>query len=213
MGLIGQSNRPHSPRRWVRFVAGPAVLLGFTVLLAVLFIGPILAASDSAPHADAIVILAGEDGTRIEHGVALWRQGVAPVLVLTLACEPAGRYRSRLDRVFETLRGAGVPAESVRVAGVDGRCVQNTRGEAQAIRELAVQADWTRVLVVTSWYHSRRAELIIRRETRDLGLAVYAAAAPSWRYGANDWWRYRTGWRVVAVESAKLALALFGYER
>lgn len=180
--------------------------VGFAALLAVWKLGALLSAGDPLRPPDALVVLSGEDGTRLVAAAELWQRGIAPVLVVTWACEPARRVPTRWRRVQAVTDSLEVPHRAVRLEGVRGRCVENTDDEAMVIRELAQRAGWKRVRVVTNWYHGRRARIVVERQTRNSSLAVDVSSVPSWRYGADDWWRFRSGWSVALREVAKLLL-------
>ena len=106
--------------------------------------------------ADAIVVLGGR-ANRLPVALRLWRDGVAPTLVVfnaTAAGEGEHLYL-RPDPY-------------------------TTRGEARATARLARDRGWRSIVVVTSSYHAPRARLIFRRAFDG---EVRMATAPStwWR--------------------------------
>jgi uncharacterized SAM-binding protein YcdF (DUF218 family) len=114
-------------------------------------------------HADAIVVLSS-DRPRYDAGLRLYRQHVAPTLVLSL---PA----------FEGSGGGRCP----RFALCFRADPYSTRGEAQAVARLAQKRGWRRIVVVTSRYHLRRARILFRRCT-PAELLFVAAPAPTSAY-------------------------------
>lgn len=109
---------------------------------------------ESVPaHANAIVVLSGTKRARLERGLQLMRQGIAPVLVIS-----RGLPRQ-------------LPAERLCAAGhEDGFRVfcfkprpNSTRGEAEAVGRLAASRHWDSILLVTSRYHVTRAKLLFKR--------------------------------------------------
>jgi uncharacterized SAM-binding protein YcdF (DUF218 family) len=97
-------------------------------------------------HADAIVVLAG-DVRRIEPGVRLFDEGVAPNLLLSLYGETprdlCGRARVTCFHAHPF----------------------STQGEAETVARLARARRWTSVIVVSSRYHLRRAHMLFARCT------------------------------------------------
>lgn len=179
--------------------------------MALMLLGRLVAANSPVRPADAIVVFAGEDGTRLPPAAGLWRQGIAPTMVLTHACQEPERGTARRVRVRAILDSLGVTPMAVQFAGVGGRCVRGTRGEAAAVREFAVHAGWRRVRIVTNWYHARRARWMTRRALRGHAIAVDVSGVQTWQYDDRDWWRYRTGWAVAVRETLKLGLVLIGH--
>lgn len=154
-----------------------ALLLALSVLAALLALAlltPILrpalhalVRSEAPVRADAIVVLgAGEncaDATlnaagmaRLVRGLELWRAGFAEVMTVS---EPSGVFKGPscplqsdlARRHVRALYPSGGPTIEVL------RRVTTTRDEAARVADLARANAWTRVLLVTSPSHSRRA--------------------------------------------------------
>ncbi|MCL4504489.1 MAG: hypothetical protein M1434_09830 [Chloroflexi bacterium] len=63
---------------------------------------------------------------------------------------------------------------------------------------------YTRILVVTSWYHGRRGMCIIRHDTRDTAIQVSYQAAYNATFGPDSWWRNEEGLMDVTNELIKI---------
>ena len=131
-------------------------------------------AADHAPQADAIVVLSGgrhaapgparasewHDPDRFLAGVELFRAGRAPLLLFTGGQSP---FQAGLAPEGELYRreaiGLGVPADAIASTPP----VRNTAEEAAAIRAL-LPPDPSRVLLVTSAFHMRRAQRLFERQ-------------------------------------------------
>jgi uncharacterized SAM-binding protein YcdF (DUF218 family) len=114
----------------------------------VLFLWP---PSDDPQRADALVILGpGRNGERLNKGLELLEQGVAPVVV-----------------VSHSRRPAHWPLEQTLCARARSRCFRadpfTTRGEAREVARLVEANDWGSIVVVTSSYHVVRARLLYGR--------------------------------------------------
>ena len=107
-----------------------------------LFVFP---ASSTPAHADAVVVLAGGDGERLDKGLELVRKGLAPNLVVST---PPDRLCTR-HHAFEVYCFLPDP--------------DDTRGEAEAVGRIAAQEGWHTLVLVTSEYHATRARLLLER--------------------------------------------------
>ncbi len=139
----------------------------------------------AAPHAQAIVVLSGGriqppgDPTvsewtdaidRFYGGVDLYKAGKAPLLIFTGAWLPwRPDAKPEGDVLTEYAVNLGVPRDHILTTGR----VMNTDAEARAVAELlAGQEDIhgaPKVLLVTSAFHMRRAQLLFARA----GLETY----------------------------------------
>jgi uncharacterized SAM-binding protein YcdF (DUF218 family) len=128
-----------------------AVFIGLTLWLFV------FVPSDHATKADAIVVLSG-DRKRLDEGMRLFQEHVAPTLVIS--------------RDFHAW-----PAITTVCPEAHVLCIHadpySTRGEAETTARLARRRHWSRIVVVTSRYHLRRARMLFDR----CGLKTKAVAA------------------------------------
>lgn len=186
-----------------------AAILAIIIRLALPVAGTFLVAVDPPRKADAIVVLGSSMIERALEAGSLYREGVAPLIVLSHP-EDAGLqqlYRHlqvQLPTQFEQQRSAllqmGVPAAAL--AELPGR-PRDTRDEAALIRRLAADHGLKTIVVVTSNYHSRRAGLYIRRTAA----GRYTIAMRGTRYERIDphvWWRRPYDRIDVLLEWVKL---------
>jgi uncharacterized SAM-binding protein YcdF (DUF218 family) len=107
-----------------------------------LFVFP---ASSTPAHADAVVVLAGGDGERLDKGLELVRNGVASNLVVSTG--PDELCGSQHD--FAVYCFLPDP--------------DDTRGEAEAVGRIADREGWSHLVLVTSDYHATRARILVER--------------------------------------------------
>jgi uncharacterized SAM-binding protein YcdF (DUF218 family) len=174
--------------------------------------GRFLQREDTLQHADAIFVLAGTHLERPLEAVDLYKGGYAPLVVLSPGRTEPAEWLVRAKGVdfppeSRNARNAlvqlGVPAAAVLELP---ESVDNTAAEANLLRELVISRRWTRVIIVTSKYHLRRAGFAFRR-----GLQGTTATAimHSTRYDPSDpahWWRRRADIRFAGSEWVKLLL-------
>lgn len=126
--------------------------------------------------ADAVVVLSGDHGDRLDLGLRLVDRGVAPTLVILRPTDgPA-------DRALP-LCGAGQVGEA-EVVCADPPVV-STRGDGRYLRQLAAERSWDEVVVVTSRFHGLRSGIVLSRCVEaDVTVAGSRPAFP-WRTWAR----------------------------
>lgn len=173
----------------------------------------------SAPlaSADAIVVLSGSGAylERTQKAAQLYREGRAPLVLLTDDHTRGGWSSAQqrnpffVERATEELIKAGVPAEAIRIApGV----AASTYDEAVIIKDYAVAERLRSVFLVTSAYHSRRALRTLRGALYDTGTAVGIEPVPADSSQSAFWWLRSEGWRNVGGEYVKLIYYWLKYD-
>jgi len=184
---------------------GVAAVVG-TVLVP----APWLSSADEPMPSSAIVVLGG-DPSRALAAADLYRQGLAPRVLVSAAAptardrrlETAGISVPRDDELArQVLIARGVPEGAI---GIFGHNLQSTLDEARALREL-FGASGT-LLVVTSPLHVRRARIVLATE---LPRERFRMIGSRYDPVPEKWWRDRESARDVLLEVAKLAYFLAG---
>ncbi|UOY03251.1 YdcF family protein [Blastococcus sp. PRF04-17] len=130
------------------------------------------ARQDSRPASDAIVVLGTAQyngvpssifAARLEHAIALYEQGVAPVIV-TVGGKAAGDEFSEAEAGRAYLAGSGVPDDSLLAVGQG----VDTLGSMRAVAAAFDERGWTSAVLVTDPWHAMRAE----RMAEDAGMAA-----------------------------------------
>jgi uncharacterized SAM-binding protein YcdF (DUF218 family) len=171
----------------------------------------VLIVKNEFQSADAIVVLSGPATyvERADWAARLYRQGRAPVVVLTneglmsrwSKVEERNPYFYEL--AIKELQQRGVPAAKIQVVF---ETVTGTYEESLKLCDYAATHQLRRVLVVTSAYHSRRALWSLRRACRGSEIQIgIDSPPPGWQTpSAGLWWLHKWGWRVVAGEYLKM---------
>ena len=112
-------------------------------------------------------------GTRMERpleGADLYKAGWAPRILLSRQLRDGGEielkargiaYPTEADMQRTILGGLGVPLDAIDILEDDQ---VSTSAEGRALLNRAMQSQWTRIIVVTSKMHTRRARLALRRQ-------------------------------------------------
>jgi uncharacterized SAM-binding protein YcdF (DUF218 family) len=102
---------------------------------------------DSGPvAADALIVIGGGQHERAVRALELFKQHAAPRIIIT------GAGDDLINRHF--LMANGVPARAIEIEGKSTNTRENAQFTARLLRAERVQS----AILVTSWYHSRRAE-------------------------------------------------------
>ena len=178
--------------------------------------GTYLHHEDPLQKADAIFVLGGARAERWLEAYELYRDGYAPIILLSPERPEAAEalVRSRgitFPSTPELQRAAlvqlGVPAAAVLIGP---GTVDNTAQEAELLRAIAGERHWRRAIVVTAKLHTRRAGFAMRRGVQGTGMEIVMRAS---RYDAAQpgrWWRSRPDIRFGASEWIKLVLYRLG---
>lgn len=94
---------------------------------------------------------------RVDHGVALYRQGRAPWLLMSGGMSPQGVVEA--DVMATHAEGAGVPSAAILRERASRDTIENARLSVRLLRERLLRAP--RVLLVTSDYHIDRAARLV----------------------------------------------------
>jgi uncharacterized SAM-binding protein YcdF (DUF218 family) len=131
--------------KWTRFLLGAFALALLVGVLGLLWAKPALFVEGGTKQADVIVVLGGDAGDRAFRALELYKSNSAPKIIIS------GRGDCYFIR--DRLILAGVNTNAIFVEA-DSR---NTRQNAEFSVRLMHEQGMRRAIVVTSWYHSRRA--------------------------------------------------------
>ncbi len=140
---------------------------------------------DAPERSDVIVVLAGETDHRPARGLQLLDQGYGRRVLLDVPAgvEIFGFEEQQLAAKYAQDRPE---AASVRVCPIFGL---STRDESHDAAKCLAEVEGTRILIVTSDFHTRRALSIFRHEVHSKTFSI--AAAHDDRQFGTRWWRHR----------------------
>jgi uncharacterized SAM-binding protein YcdF (DUF218 family) len=160
---------------------------------------------DPLEHADAIIVLSDDNyyADRAAHAADLYRHGMAPYLIAS------GRklrpYAGVAELMEHDLVERAVPKDKIlRVS----HQAENTREEAEALRQQVVDRKWRSVIVVTSNYHTRRARYIFTHVFPPT-VAVRVSGAKDGDFDPDSWWERRVSIKKLMTELAGMVVAVW----
>ena len=148
--------------------------------------GKYLYYKDEMKPADVIVVLAGEETERVEHGVKLFKEGWARRDKIILAGGPLVWKYTWASLMKEHAIFLGVPKNAILLEDRS----RTTEEDARFTKEIFNKYGYRSCILVTSPYHSRRATKIFRKVMADKIMGISAPAEKSW-FSFDEWWERR----------------------
>lgn len=204
---------------WERILRGLGIVAigGFLIAAATPasnIIGEKLAVTDALQPSGAIVVLGGglkragvmqeESLRRAIRGIELYRQGLAPLLLLL---GPARRDEPNLTEAevrTRLARAMGVPPDNI----LEFSTALTTREESIRTADLLQQRKIKDIILVTESVHMRRAKLVFERAGFEVRPAVSADYAAVMRSPQDRLW---LAIRIVEESAALIYYRLAGY--
>lgn len=180
---------------WLTFGVCAALLVTSSYWLPI--IGTWVAVPTHLAPAD-VIIVSGGSAARTLHGVTLYHQGLGPELWHT-------GYARGKQRISAEILARGVSAGAFHYLSTTSTW---TDGE-QIAAEIRAR-DLRRVLLVTDWWHSRRALCSLRSQLGEYSVEVAFSPAPS-PTGPSDWWSDQATRTHVMSELVKMGYYIVRY--
>lgn len=195
-GLTALRGRGRHAGRWAAWAAAALVAVAVGAPLPLIVERPL-----DRPH--AIVVLASHEWERLPAAADLARQHPDAALVLTVPREFSDRSCHLCGERPRWLNHLGVDGR--RIVEVEMGAAGGTWGEARSVAREARRRGWTKLLVVTSVYHTRRSLLTFRKVAGgEVAVGVASAQAHSAMRPAT-WWASPEDLWYVAYEWAAMA--------
>jgi uncharacterized SAM-binding protein YcdF (DUF218 family) len=147
--------------------------------------------------ADAIVAISGGDTVaRTAEAIKLYKNGWADNLIFSgAAMDP--QSQSNAKAMLEQALDAGVPAGDITLE----EFAQNTEQNAVHTTEL-VDPHTSRIILVTSAYHQRRASMEFESAFRGIEIVNHPVAHD--KHWSRLWWATPVGWWLTTSEMIKI---------
>jgi uncharacterized SAM-binding protein YcdF (DUF218 family) len=187
-------------------IAAPLLLI---LAIAVPRAGAWLVVQDPLEKSDAIFVLGGTMFERPLEAVDLYHEGWAPRILLFRQIADKGEaelirrgvpYPREVDTQITVMEQLGVPRSAIVVLDP----ADSTAAEAGYLREAALRNRYTRLIVVTSKQHTRRARLAMARRLDPAGIKVIIRYSRYDLADAEHWWRERETLRFTLFEWQRL---------
>jgi len=185
-------------------------LLLFPIAAAVMMLvlhDPILTAAgaylklgcETPAESDVIIVLGGEmNGERTRKGAELYREGVAPKVMLSDGTKMSWRTTA-IKEMYDLAVLEGVPPEDLIQENRSRSTYENAVYSKELMRELGYDS----AVVVTTDWHAKRSRFIFEKVYKGSGVELAYCGTPDARSDFTDWWKDGEKQQVVLTEWAK----------
>jgi len=143
-----------------------------------------------------IVVLAGDQGERVEHAVQLWKKGLSTSGFLVVSGGSIYHATTWASLMAAHAEELGVPRERILLQDRS----RTTREDARFTLELLRGRNVDSILLVTSAWHSRRAKRAFLDEAPLVRVVSCPVPPPRLEDG---WWRDAEATRSIVTEVLK----------
>lgn len=153
---------------------------------------------DNPQPSDVIVVLAGETDHRPTHALELLEQGYARRALIDVPADAKIYDSTQVQLAEKYVRGLPRAAD-IGICPIIGL---STREESHDVKQCLTHEEGTRILLVTSAFHTRRSLSTFRHELGGKTFSV-AAARDDTQFGTR-WWTHRQWAKTCLSEWVKV---------
>ncbi len=177
-------------------------------------LGQLLVKEDRPEKADLIVALSGSLVDRTLTATDLYRAGWSRRIFIFHEEKPDGfelleergiHLPDNYDLACEILLRSGIPRAAILS---DEREVTSTYDEARIVRDFLKSHPLSKLILVTSKYHSRRAHLTFRSLLNGPRIQIFSCPTPYDEFDPQRWWKQESIRERVFFEYEKLLVYL-----
>ena len=170
--------------KWVIGTILTIVFLTALLISGIIGVGFFLSPQDSLEKSDAIVAISGgETQQRVAEAVELFDQGWAPLLIMSGAAKDEGI--SNAVAMKQIAINLGVPKAKILVEEAAATTLDN----AKFVRDIIKDKKFTKIILVTSPYHQRRANLAFTKALKGLPVKIIDHSSTDSVWRKNGWWQ------------------------
>jgi uncharacterized SAM-binding protein YcdF (DUF218 family) len=168
---------------------------------------------NAAPGADALVVLGGRIETRFPRALELYSHDYAETILLTdlrpfnPGIPDFDCSEQKIAFALRDYREPGAPV--VVVPSRSGKQCVSTFDEAWDLLAYSRSKGYTRLIIVTDDFHTRRALYAFNKVFKGSGITVQSMGAANAVFNAQNWWRSDSGLKAYLLEPMLFCLYLF----
>jgi uncharacterized SAM-binding protein YcdF (DUF218 family) len=189
------------------------VFLFFNYKLLLSLYAGLFSVHNATPGANALVVLGGSIQNRFPHALTLYRQGYADKILLTdlrpytFGIPDFDCSERKIALVQRNYFEPGAPV--VVVPSCSGTGAVSTFDEAWDLLLYSQRNRYSRLIIVTDDFHTRRALYAFDKVFQNSGIIIEAMGAPNAVFNQHNWWRSDAGLKAYLLEPMLLCVYLF----
>ena len=181
------------------------VILVVLLIWGIIWLGFYLSPQDPLEKSDVIVVVSGgETVARAKEGIHLYRAFWAPKIIFS------GAARDQEESGISNAQSMAIIAYKDKVLEEDIILEQKSKTtfeNAVGVAKILKNHHWKKIILVTSPYHQKRAEMTFHFILGDDYTIISRSATDSlWR--KNGWWKSFSGWYLSLTEFQKIIYIL-----
>ena len=187
--------------RWIKW---SAVLIFIFVVVFVVFLAvahKLLVTQTALQKADAIIVISGGRGERVDYAAQLYKNGYADTVIIS-GCPGTEPSIAEAHFMKETAVEKGVPENRILLDVLD-RHGQGTGVQAHNIRKMIEKHGFRNVILVTTDFHTARSQMIFDRAFKGLDVNLQIAHPRIGVFDSSGWWTERRNLKIVTSEVIK----------
>ncbi|MDN3019557.1 YdcF family protein [Paenibacillus sp. BSR1-1] len=177
------------------------ILIALAVVLLLLLVnaGKFLVVEEAVQKADAIIVLSGDRGERVEKAAELYHQGYGKYFVISGGIIYNDVTAAELMK--EHALKLGVPESAIILEDRADSTYENADFTRKVIKSYPIDS----AIVVSSNYHMKRVKMIFERDFEHSGVKLYYAGAKDRYFNKTKWWSNNKSIMITVNEYIKMA--------
>jgi uncharacterized SAM-binding protein YcdF (DUF218 family) len=201
----------------VKIWLGGCAIIIIAILIGLVFFslaGKYLVRKDKLKSSDALVILSGGKGERLEFGAKLYEDGIARRIILTETDEVDPITNEQIIISNFNILASEYGISKVRIIATK-KTSTSTYEEALAVLAVVKDREWKSLVVVTDSFHSRRTGMIFDKVFRGSGVrvSIQPVDVPGYWYRPLRWWWTGESREATFLEYVKILYFLAGQNK
>lgn len=183
---------------------GLIVVLVVVIIVLILNAGRFLVVKDSIHRSDAIIVLSGDKGERIEKAAELYKKGYGKYFIISGGI--VYNHITMAQLMKKHAMELGVPQKAIILEDRANSTYENAHFTKAILKQLPIHS----AIVVTSNFHLKRTRMIFNRQFKDTDLKLYYAGAKDRYFNEAKWWSNNKSIMITITEYIKMVGYAFG---